>query len=250
MSCDCFLCTAPGFDWQYAHCFLDVISSQNGILILSMQISATKADLDLSFMIQTCFISTNSNHEVPSDYVLIENICPRDESVRYYHQKLDRKRFSFDFRSKFTVPLLFLHCEMSVCSKRHNMHSGLPEVWSFTFPQSSPVLYSALLSSPVVYSALFFCPLLSSILLSSSVLSCPLLCSPVRSCLLFCSPLLSSALLSSPLLFSHLHSCPFLSSPLLSSPLHLFPSCFSFLLNPFLSHFLFLVFLLSLFCDV
>ncbi|KAF4079279.1 hypothetical protein AMELA_G00191150 [Ameiurus melas] len=92
-----------------------------------VEISATKADPDLSFMIQTCFISANSNHEVPSDYVLIENICPRDESVRYYHQKLDRKRFSFDFRSKFTVPLLFLHCEMSVCTKRLNMHSGLPE---------------------------------------------------------------------------------------------------------------------------
>ncbi|MCJ8729636.1 hypothetical protein PDJAM_G00108750 [Pangasius djambal] len=92
-----------------------------------VEISATKADPDLSFMIQTCFISANSNHELPSDYVLIENICPKDESVRYYPQKVDRKRFSFDFRSKFTVPLLFLHCEMSVCTKRHNMHPGLPE---------------------------------------------------------------------------------------------------------------------------
>ncbi|MCI4375486.1 hypothetical protein PGIGA_G00110020 [Pangasianodon gigas] len=92
-----------------------------------VEISATKADPDLSFMIQTCFISAHSNHEVLSDYVLIENICPTDESVRYYPQKVDRKRFSFDFRSKFKVPLLFLHCEMSVCSKRHNKHPGLPE---------------------------------------------------------------------------------------------------------------------------
>ncbi|KAK2858060.1 hypothetical protein Q7C36_005979 [Tachysurus vachellii] len=92
-----------------------------------VEISATKADPDLSFMIQTCFISENSNHEVLSEYVLIENICPKDESVLYYPQKVDRKRFSFDFRSKFKVPLLFLHCEMSICSKRHNMHQGLPE---------------------------------------------------------------------------------------------------------------------------
>ncbi|KAG7326356.1 hypothetical protein KOW79_009757 [Hemibagrus wyckioides] len=92
-----------------------------------VEISATKADPDLSFMIQTCFISANSNHEVLSEYVLIENICPKDESVLYYPPKVDRKRFSFDFRSKFKVPLLFLHCEMSICSKRHNMHPGLPE---------------------------------------------------------------------------------------------------------------------------
>ncbi|XP_060775716.1 transforming growth factor beta receptor type 3 isoform X2 [Neoarius graeffei] len=92
-----------------------------------VEISATKADPDLSFMIQTCFISANSNHEVLSDYVLIENICPKDESVLYYPAKVDRKRFSFNFRSKFKIPLLFLHCEMSICSKRDNMNSGLPQ---------------------------------------------------------------------------------------------------------------------------
>ncbi|XP_046710876.1 transforming growth factor beta receptor type 3 isoform X2 [Silurus meridionalis] len=92
-----------------------------------VEISATKADPELSFMIQTCFISANSNHEMPSDYVLIENICPTDESVSYYSSKVDKKRFSFEFRSKFKVPLLFLHCEMSVCFKKHHMHPGLPE---------------------------------------------------------------------------------------------------------------------------
>ncbi|XP_062853387.1 transforming growth factor beta receptor type 3 [Trichomycterus rosablanca] len=101
-----------------------------------VEISATKADPDQGFMIRTCFISQNSDPEILSDYVLIENICPTDESILYYPQKVDvsvphaqmeRKRFSFNFRSKFKVPLLFLHCEMSLCSKRRAMHSGLPQ---------------------------------------------------------------------------------------------------------------------------
>lgn len=136
-------------------------------LSLSVQISATKADPDLSFMIQTCFISANSNHEVLSDYVLIENICPKDESVLYYPEKVDRKRFSFDFRSKFKIPLLFLHCEMSICSKRDNMNSGLPQVWNFTFPHhlSSALLFSA---PPLLFTVfLFFPPFPVLVLLSS-----------------------------------------------------------------------------------
>ncbi|TVK90590.1 Transforming growth factor beta receptor type 3 [Bagarius yarrelli] len=80
-----------------------------------------------TIFVETCFISANSNHKVLSDYVLIENICPKDESVLYYPLNLNRKRFSFDFRPKFKVPKLFLHCEMSICSKRDNMHPGLPE---------------------------------------------------------------------------------------------------------------------------
>uniref|UniRef100_A0A8B9L0F3 Transforming growth factor, beta receptor III n=1 Tax=Astyanax mexicanus TaxID=7994 RepID=A0A8B9L0F3_ASTMX len=101
-----------------------------------VEISATKADPNLGFMIQTCFISSDSNPLVQSDYVIIENICPTDDSVRYYPQKvdfpvphaqMDRKRFSFNFRSKFNVSLLFLHCEMSLCSKIPANHQGLPE---------------------------------------------------------------------------------------------------------------------------
>uniref|UniRef100_W5LBJ3 Transforming growth factor, beta receptor III n=1 Tax=Astyanax mexicanus TaxID=7994 RepID=W5LBJ3_ASTMX len=101
-----------------------------------VEISATKADPNLGFMIQTCFISSDSNPLVQSDYVIIENICPTDDSVRYYPQKvdfpvphaqMDRKRFSFNFRSKFNISLLFLHCEMSLCSKIPANHQGLPE---------------------------------------------------------------------------------------------------------------------------
>lgn len=103
----------------------------------SPQISATKADPNLGFMIQTCFISPDSSPLTPSDYVVIENICPKDDSVRYYpqradfpipHAQMDRKRFSFTFRSKFDVSLIFLHCEMSLCTRRNDKEMNLPEV--------------------------------------------------------------------------------------------------------------------------
>nr|XP_023688531.1 transforming growth factor beta receptor type 3-like isoform X2 [Paramormyrops kingsleyae] len=100
-----------------------------------VEVSATKSDHELEFMIQTCFISPNSNPNIASEYTLIENICPTDDSVRYYprqlefpflHAQTDRKRFSFNFRSKFNMSLLFLHCEMSLCTKRQSSH-GLPK---------------------------------------------------------------------------------------------------------------------------
>ncbi|XP_067229158.1 transforming growth factor beta receptor type 3 isoform X1 [Chanodichthys erythropterus] len=101
-----------------------------------VEISATKADPNLGFMIQTCFISPDSNPLMPSDYVVIENICPKDDSVLYYpqrsdfpipHAQMDKKRFSFTYRSKFNVSLLFLHCEMSLCSRRNDKEMNLPE---------------------------------------------------------------------------------------------------------------------------
>ncbi|KAG9341502.1 hypothetical protein JZ751_019007 [Albula glossodonta] len=101
-----------------------------------VEVSVTKANQELGFMIQTCFISPNSNANIPSDYTLIENICPTDDSVKYYpqradfpipHAQMDRKRFSFTFRSKFNMSLLFLHCEMSPCTKRRGDSQGLPE---------------------------------------------------------------------------------------------------------------------------
>ncbi|TRY88907.1 hypothetical protein DNTS_005409, partial [Danionella cerebrum] len=101
-----------------------------------VEISATKADPSLGFMIQTCIISPNSDPLVQSDYVVIENICPKDDSVLYYpqrsdfpipHAQMDKKRFSFTYKSKFNVSLLFLHCEMSLCSRRNDKGSQLPE---------------------------------------------------------------------------------------------------------------------------
>uniref|UniRef100_A0A671SY30 Transforming growth factor beta receptor type 3-like n=1 Tax=Sinocyclocheilus anshuiensis TaxID=1608454 RepID=A0A671SY30_9TELE len=101
-----------------------------------VEISATKADPNLGFVIQTCFISPDSSPLTPSDYVVIENICPKDDSVRYYpqrgdfpipHAQMDRKRFSFTYRSKFDVSLIFLHCEMSLCTRRNDKKMNLPE---------------------------------------------------------------------------------------------------------------------------
>ncbi|KAG5275895.1 hypothetical protein AALO_G00125710 [Alosa alosa] len=100
-----------------------------------VEVSATKTDPDLSFVIQTCFLSPNSNTNMPSDYTLIENVCPTDDTVVYYpsrvdlpmpHAQTERKRFSFTFRPKFNTSLIFLHCEMSLCSNGPNSN-GLPE---------------------------------------------------------------------------------------------------------------------------
>ncbi|XP_015210713.2 transforming growth factor beta receptor type 3 isoform X1 [Lepisosteus oculatus] len=102
-----------------------------------VEVSVTKADQELGFMIQTCFISPHSNPNVASDYVIIENICPKDESVKFYspprpgfpllHAQTDRKRFSFTFRSRYNISLLFLHCEMTLCTKRQVDSQGLPK---------------------------------------------------------------------------------------------------------------------------
>uniref|UniRef100_A0A8C8G7D5 ZP domain-containing protein n=1 Tax=Oncorhynchus tshawytscha TaxID=74940 RepID=A0A8C8G7D5_ONCTS len=99
----------------------------------SILIGGFKVNPDLGFMIQTCFISANSNPNIASDYTLIENICPTDDTVKYYsqrdlpisHSQTDNKRFSFTFNSHFNESLLFLHCEMSVCSKRPHNNQGL-----------------------------------------------------------------------------------------------------------------------------
>lgn len=101
-----------------------------------VEIAATKTDPNLGFMIQTCFISPDSNPAMQSEYVVIENICPKDDSVLYYpqrgdfpipHAQMDKKRFSFTYRSKFNVSLLFLHCEMSLCSRINDKEMNLAE---------------------------------------------------------------------------------------------------------------------------
>ncbi|KAJ7986418.1 hypothetical protein DPEC_G00339690 [Dallia pectoralis] len=103
------------------------IVSQNKQVFV--EIGAVKVDTDLGFMIQACFISVDSNTNFPTPYTLIENICPTDDTVRYYplrQTQMDRKRFSFTFNSHFNISLLFLHCEMSLCSKRATSRQGPP----------------------------------------------------------------------------------------------------------------------------
>ncbi|XP_029905030.1 transforming growth factor beta receptor type 3 isoform X2 [Myripristis murdjan] len=99
-----------------------------------VEITASTADPELSFMIQSCFISVNSNRNVASDYTLIENICPKDSSVKKYpmgvfpitRPQVERQRFSFIFSSKLNTSILFLHCEMSLCSRRNQNNKRLP----------------------------------------------------------------------------------------------------------------------------
>ncbi|KAG8511038.1 Transforming growth factor beta receptor type 3, partial [Galemys pyrenaicus] len=102
-----------------------------------VEVSVTKADQELGFAIQTCFISPYSNPDRMSDYTIIENICPKDESVKFYNPnrvllpipqaEIDKKRFSFVFKSVFNTSLLFLQCELTLCTKKERDPQGLPK---------------------------------------------------------------------------------------------------------------------------
>ncbi|XP_008295427.1 transforming growth factor beta receptor type 3 [Stegastes partitus] len=99
-----------------------------------VEVTSPASDPELGFTIISCFISPNSNPSMVSGYRLIETVCPTDDSVKYYpqrdfpvpHIKMDKKTFSFTFNSKFNMSLLFLHCEMSLCSKRSQGNRDLP----------------------------------------------------------------------------------------------------------------------------
>lgn len=103
-----------------------------------MQISLTKAERSLGFVIQTCFISPNSYPDRMSEFTIIENVCPKDESVRFFNVpkanfpvpniQTDKKRFSFLFKSTFNSSLLFLHCEVTLCTKKEKDIPGLAQV--------------------------------------------------------------------------------------------------------------------------
>ncbi|XP_004455627.2 transforming growth factor beta receptor type 3 [Dasypus novemcinctus] len=102
-----------------------------------VEVSLTKADPELGFAIQTCFISPYSNSDRMSDYTIIENICPTDESVKFYSPKRvhfplpqaekDKKRFSFAFKPIFSTSLLFLHCELTLCTRAEESSLKLPK---------------------------------------------------------------------------------------------------------------------------
>ncbi|KAI1883288.1 hypothetical protein AGOR_G00243660, partial [Albula goreensis] len=108
--------------------------SQNTSIFV--EVTANSADRQLGFMIQSCFVTPNPVSSLASDYALIENVCPKDESVRYYpppadvlvpHGQADRKRFGFTFRSKFSAPQLFLHCQMAPCAEGPTPSQDLPK---------------------------------------------------------------------------------------------------------------------------
>ncbi|KAJ4943317.1 hypothetical protein JOQ06_005820 [Pogonophryne albipinna] len=50
-------------------------------------VTSAATDPELGFTIVTCLISPNSDPTVPSDYTLIETVCPTDDSVTYYPQR-------------------------------------------------------------------------------------------------------------------------------------------------------------------
>ncbi|XP_014635645.1 PREDICTED: transforming growth factor beta receptor type 3 [Ceratotherium simum simum] len=109
--------------------------AENGHIYV--EVSVTKADQELGFAIQTCFISPYSNPDRMSDYTIIENICPKDESVKFYNPKrvhfpipqaeMDKKRFSFVFKPVFNTSLLFLQCELTLCTKKEKYPQKLPK---------------------------------------------------------------------------------------------------------------------------
>lgn len=120
------------------------VASHFWLDLVPWQVSVTKADQELGFAIQTCFVSPFSNPDRMSDYTIIENICPKDESVKFYsskrvhfpipHAEVDKKRFSFVFKSVFNTSLLFLQCELTLCTRRKGPQrlpkvSGLSSVW-------------------------------------------------------------------------------------------------------------------------
>ncbi|XP_072366577.1 transforming growth factor beta receptor type 3 isoform X1 [Scyliorhinus torazame] len=105
---------------------------------LFVEVSVTKSDPELSFVIQTCYISASSDPVAYSEYSIIENICPKEESVKFYssqkldflvpHAEMEKKRFSFVFKPVYNMSLVFLHCEITLCSKKDAERQGFPNL--------------------------------------------------------------------------------------------------------------------------
>ncbi|XP_061098384.1 transforming growth factor beta receptor type 3-like isoform X1 [Conger conger] len=130
------------FNMELYHSHLFLHPASQGFLQVSenksffVEVTTNNTDVELGFMIRTCFVSNSPDANAPSDYTLIENVCPQDDSVEYYPQETDlpvphgdagRKRSRFTFRSKLNTSLLYLHCEMSPCARSPLNRYGLPE---------------------------------------------------------------------------------------------------------------------------
>ncbi|XP_051868049.1 transforming growth factor beta receptor type 3 isoform X2 [Pristis pectinata] len=105
---------------------------------LYVEVSITKSDPDISFVIQTCYISPLSDPAASTGYAIIENICPKEDSVAFYssqkldflvpHTQMEKKRFSFIFKPVYNMSLVFLHCEITLCSKTDSDSQGFPNL--------------------------------------------------------------------------------------------------------------------------
>ncbi|RVE73754.1 hypothetical protein OJAV_G00034480 [Oryzias javanicus] len=102
--------------------------SQNQTVFVEVTSSASHPDV--SFTITSCLISPQMDPAMDSDYKLIETFCPVDDSVTFLPSGSsagrENKRFSFTFSSTFNRPLLFLHCQLSLCSKTTKGSQQLP----------------------------------------------------------------------------------------------------------------------------
>ncbi|XP_071983851.1 transforming growth factor beta receptor type 3 isoform X2 [Engystomops pustulosus] len=109
--------------------------AENGQVFV--EVSVTKVEKELSFVIHTCSVSSSSNVDASNVHTIIENICPTDESVKFYkvknmnyptlQEQTEKKRFSFMFKSMFNTSLVFLHCELSLCTNSDGAVEGLPK---------------------------------------------------------------------------------------------------------------------------
>lgn len=102
-----------------------------------LQITSKASDPDIGLTITSCFISPNSSPTVSSDYKLIETVCAEDNSLKWIqnpqrHLLFSGKMgesFSFTFNSKtLNSAVIFLHCEMSLCSEDSQRNQELPQV--------------------------------------------------------------------------------------------------------------------------
>ncbi|CAL8310167.1 unnamed protein product [Lota lota] len=91
-----------------------------------VEVLQSRADPERGFMIRSCFVSPDSSAGEPSEYRLVENLCPTDDSVHLYPQMEGRQRFSFTLTPQFNASLLFLHCDTSLCSKNPHGSPHLP----------------------------------------------------------------------------------------------------------------------------
>ncbi|XP_058494253.1 transforming growth factor beta receptor type 3 isoform X2 [Solea solea] len=99
-----------------------------------VEVTSATSNPNLGFTILSCFISPTSKPSVASDYSLIETVCATDDSVTIYqptdfpgpHTQTEKKSFSFTFNSKLNMSLLFLHCEMTLCSNANHSDQRLP----------------------------------------------------------------------------------------------------------------------------
>uniref|UniRef100_A0A3B3W0P8 Transforming growth factor, beta receptor III n=1 Tax=Poecilia latipinna TaxID=48699 RepID=A0A3B3W0P8_9TELE len=100
-------------------------------------ITSTASNPDIGLTITSCFISPSSSPSESSDYSLIETFCTKDNSLKWTQNSQGHflfssgkkgKSFSFTFNSKMlNKTLVFLHCEMSLCSENSQRNQELPQ---------------------------------------------------------------------------------------------------------------------------